>query len=194
METGDRETTNPVASSCSLSNHHRIELPDLTAHLIFWPTLLIGLAVDLWTKSAVFAWLRDAPDQRAPIIDGFLTFQLALNDGAAFGIAEGKLPFLIGVSTLAMIIILGVFFFGTVKQRIVQTALGLFGAGVSGNLWDRIFNEGRVRDFVDVVYWPGRHWHTFNVADAMLCIAVFLLIVATFVTDSSGQTRGPQQK
>ena len=54
----------------------------------------------------------------------------------------------------------------------VQVALGLFAAGVSGNLWDRIFNGGQVRDFIDVVYWPGRHWHTFNVADAMLCIAV----------------------
>ncbi len=194
METGDRETTNPTASSCSLSNHHRIELPDVTAHLIFWPTLLVGLALDLWTKHAVFAWLWREPDQSAEIIRGFLTFRLALNDGAAFGIAEGKLPFLIGVSVLALLIILGVFFFGTMKQRMVQAALGLFGAGVSGNLWDRIFNEGKVRDFIDVVYWPGRHWHTFNVADAMLVLAVFLLILATFVTDSSDRTRDPQQK
>lgn len=194
MATGDRETTNPAASSCSLSNHQRIELPDVRAHLIFWPTLLLGLALDLWTKHAVFAWLLNEHEQRAGIIDGFLTFQLALNDGAAFGIAEGKLPFLIGVSSLAMVIILAVFFFGTVKQRVVQVALGLFAAGVSGNLWDRIFNEGKVRDFIDVVYWPGRHWHTFNVADAMLCIAVFLLILATFFTDSSDQTRGQPQK
>ena len=129
METGDRETTNPTASSCSLSNHQRIELPDRTAHLIFWPTLLLGLALDLWTKHAVFAWLLNEHDQRGPIIDGFLTFQLALNDGAAFGIAEGKLPFLIGVSSLAMFIILGVFFFGAVKQRVVQVGAGALRGG-----------------------------------------------------------------
>jgi signal peptidase II len=177
-----------------MSIRQRIELPDATAHLIFWPTMLIGLALDLWTKHAVFAWLIDVPDQRASIIDGVLTFQLALNEGAAFGIAHGARPFLIGVASLAMVIILGVFFLGSARQRLVQLALGLFAAGVCGNLWDRIFNEGRVRDFIDVVYWPGRHWHTFNVADAWLCIAVGLLIIATFVTDSSDRTRVPPQK
>ena len=194
MDTGNRERIEPIESSCPLNVHQRIELPDRTAHLIFWPMLLVGLVVDLWTKHAVFTWLLDDHEQRATIIDGFLTFQLALNDGAAFGIADGARPFLIGVSSLAMLIVLGVFFFGSVKQRMVQVALGLFGAGVSGNLWDRIFNEGRVRDFIDVVYWPGRHWHTFNVADAWLCIAVFLLIVATFFTDSSDQKRAQPQK
>lgn len=119
---------------------------------------------------------------------------MALNDGAAFGIADGRRPFLIAVAALAMLIILGVFFFGAAKQRTIQVALGLFAAGVSGNLWDRIFNEGRVRDFIDVVYWPGRHWHTFNVADTWLCIAVGLLIVATFITDSSDRKRAQPQK
>ena len=155
---------------------------------------LLGLALDLWTKHAVFAWLRPEPDQSAEIINGFLTFRLALNTGAAFGIASGRLPFLIGVSVLALIIILGVFFLGGARQRIVQAALGLFAAGVSGNLWDRIFNGGRVRDFIDVVYWPGRHWHTFNVADAMLCFAVGLLIIATFLTDSSDRRHAQPQK
>lgn len=196
MDTGNRERIEPIASSCPLSLRQRIELPDVTAHLIFWPTLLVGLAADLWTKHAVFAWLLDKPEygQRASIIDGFLSFQLALNDGAAFGIADGRRPFLIGVAVLAMLIIFGVFFFGAAKQRAMQVALGLFAAGVSGNLWDRIFNDGKVRDFIDVVYWPGRHWHTFNVADAWLCIAVGLLILATFITDSSDRKRAQPQK
>ena len=185
METGKQERIEPIAPSCPLNLRQRIELPDATGHLIFWPMMLLGLAADLWSKHAVFAWLWDKPGQRVTIIDGFLSFQLALNEGAAFGIAGGQRPFLIGVAALAMLIILGVFFFGTARQRVIQVALGLFAAGVSGNLWDRIFNDGRVRDFIDVVYWPGRHWHTFNVADAWLCIAVGLLIVATFVTDSS---------
>jgi len=177
-----------------LSLRQRIELPDVAAHLIFWPTLLLGLALDLWTKRAVFAWLRDVEGHQVGIIDGFLSFQLALNRGAAFGIADGQQAFLIGVSVLAMLIILGWFFFAGAKQRIIYVALGLFGAGVAGNLWDRAFNGGQVRDFIDVVYWPGRHWHTFNVADAMLCIAVGLLMTATFFTDSSGRKRAQPQK
>jgi len=168
----------------------------MTAHLIFWSILLVGLVLDLWTKQAVFAWLEDEPGQGAEIISGFLAFQMALNTGAAFGIASGQPEFLIGVSVVALIAILGVFFFffGGARQRTAQVALGLFAAGVSGNLWDRLFNGGQVRDFIDVVYWPGRHWHTFNVADTMLCVAVLLLVLATFFTDSSGQKRAQPQK
>lgn len=194
METSNQESTVPTASESRLIDRLKAELPDRTGHLIFWPILLVGLALDLWTKAAVFAWLRHRPEQRAELIDGFLSFDLALNAGAAFGIASGRQTFLIAVSVLALLTILGVFLFGAGRQRSVQVALGLFAAGVSGNLWDRAFNDGLVRDFIDVVYWPGRHWHTFNVADAMLCVAVAILIVTTFFTDSSDRKRDPQQK
>jgi signal peptidase II len=194
METERQERMNPAAE-ISKSWSRCIEgLPDVKAHVIFWTILFLGLAMDLWTKRAVFAWLEHKPEQSAEIIDGFLSFRLALNDGAAFGIATGRYSFLVGVSVLALIVILGVFFFGRAQQRSVQVALGLFAAGVSGNLWDRLFNQGQVRDFIDVVYWPGRHWHTFNVADAMLCVAVGLLILATLLTDSSCQTRAQPRK
>lgn len=166
----------------------------MKAHAIFWTLLFFGLAADLWTKQAVFAWLERESEQSVRILGDFLSFRLALNDGAAFGIATGRYSFLVGVSVLALIVILGVFFFGRARQRSVQVALGLFAAGVTGNLWDRLFNHGRVRDFIDVVYWPGRHWHTFNVADAMLCVAVGLLIAATLLTDSSCQKRAQPQK
>ena len=171
-----------------------MELPDLVGHLIFWPILLAGLVADLWSKHAVFAWLEHKLGQSVEIVDSLLTFRIALNTGAAFGIASGRLTFLVGVSIVALLIILGVFLLGTGRQRLIQVSLGLFGAGVSGNLWDRIFNGGQVRDFIDVVYWPGYHWHTFNVADSMLCIAVALLVVASLLTGSSDRTRVLPQK
>lgn len=194
METGNQESTVRTTSKCRLGDRYRAELPDLRAHLIFWPLLLFGLALDLSTKQAVFAWLEHKADRSAEILDGFLAFRVALNAGAAFGIAEGQHLLLVGVSVVALAVISAVFFFGGARQRAVQVALGLFAAGVSGNLWDRIFNGGLVRDFIDVTYWPGRHWHTFNVADALLCIAVGLLIVATFFTDSSDRKRAQPQK
>ena len=183
-----------VAPRQGLWESCREGLPDRFAHLIFWPIATAGLLLDLWTKQAVFAALRDEPEQSRTIIRGILTFRLALNDGAAFGIASGRQAFLVGVSTVALLIILGVFLFVSARQRIVQIALGLFAAGVCGNLYDRAFNDGRVRDFIDVVYWPGRHWHTFNVADAMLCIAVGLLVIATLFTDSSCRKRDRLQR
>jgi len=191
----NQDRTVQAAPVARLMDRYKVELPDFIGHSIFWPILLLGLLADLWTKRAVFAWLEHKFGQSAEIVDGILTFRMALNTGAAFGIASGHLPFLVGVSSVALLVILGVFLLGAGRQRMMQVSLGLFAAGVSGNLWDRLFNGGQVRDFIDVVYWPGRHWHTFNVADAMLCLAVGLLVVTTFLsTDSSSQTRGPQQK
>jgi len=194
MTTTQEQPADQAAECGCLLVRCKEALPDKMAHLIFWPIAALGLIFDLWTKQAVFAALRHRPDQSLSIIDGFLTFRMALNDGAAFGIASGKQVLLVGVSAVALVVILGVFLFGAARQRLVQVALGLFTAGVCGNLWDRMFNGGQVRDFIDVVYWPGRHWHTFNVADAMLCIAVGLLVLTTLFTDSSCQTHAPPQK
>jgi signal peptidase II len=194
METEKQQSVSPAVSVGRLWDRSITLLPDRKAHLIFWPMWFLGLALDLWSKRAVFAWLEYKSDQSAEIIDGILSFRLALNDGAAFGIATGRYSFLVAVLVLALIVILGVFFFGRTRQWVFQVALGLFAAGVSGNLWDRLFNHGLVRDFVDVVYWPGKHWYTFNVADSMLCIAVVLLIVVTLLTDLSCRTRAQPRK
>jgi signal peptidase II len=194
MGTGNQDRMVQTASGVRPGARYRAEFPDLVGHLIFWPILLSGLLADLWTKQAVFAWLENKEGQSAKILDGILTFKMALNTGAAFGIFSGWLPLLVTVSVIALLVILGIFFLGSARQRVVQIALGFFAAGVSGNLWDRLFNEGQVRDFIDVVYWPGRHWHTFNVADSMLCIAVALLLVATVLTGSSDRTHAPPQK
>lgn len=194
MNATEEQNAGQTMSRRSLVDNYKDGLPDALGHLIFWPIAIVGLALDLWSKHAVFADLIKRPEQSLTIIKGFLTFRMALNDGAAFGLAGGRQVFLISVSAVALMVILGVFFFGSARQRLVQVALGLFAAGVCGNLWDRAFNHGEVRDFIDVVYWPGRHWHTFNVADALLCVAVGLLISGTLLTGSSGQKRDRQQK
>jgi signal peptidase II len=193
MTTTPREQADRTIAPRWLVERCRALLPDKTGHLVFWPVAVAGVVLDLWTKHAVFA--RLVPPESVDIIPGFLAIAPALNDGAAFGIAHGRLALLVGIAVLALGVILGVFLFRTTgRQRTVQAALGLFAAGVCGNLWDRLFNGGRVRDFIDVVYWPGKHWHTFNVADALLCIAVGLLVITTLFTGSSCRTRAPQQK
>jgi len=154
--------------------------PGLKAQLVFWPLVVIGLALDLWSKNAVFSWLEQKPGNTVSIIDGFLQLVMVLNDGAAFGIATGHPCLLVAVSVIALIIIFVVFLFSKSQQKLVHVALALFAAGICGNLYDRIFHNGLVRDFIDVVYWPGRHWPAFNIADSLLCIGVGLLIISTF--------------
>lgn len=126
-------------------------------------------------------------------MDGFLQLVRAENNGAAFGLFAGKSLLLTSVSVAAMVAILGVFLFGGNRQKLVNIALGLFAAGVCGNLYDRAFNGGLVRDFIDV-YYRGYHWHTFNVADALLCVGVGLLIISSFFIEQPAQKHDRQQK
>ncbi|NQT02228.1 MAG: signal peptidase II [Planctomycetes bacterium] len=167
-------------------------LPDLKAHLIFWSLTLGGLVLDLWSKKAVFDWLGQQQSHGLSIINDFIRFIIAVNNGAAFGTFAGKPFFLTAVSVIALMIVLGVFLFSGTRHRLVHIALGLFTAGICGNLYDRIFNDGLVRDFIDV-YYRDYHWPTFNVADSLLCIGVGLLIISTFLTEKSSQ-KHPQQR
>ena len=148
------------------------------AHLIFWPVFIIGLAADLWSKSAAFNWLSSLAPQRYNIIDGFFQLVLVENRGAAWGIAANKTMSLVVISIVALIVVFAIFLFGRKLQLFVVLALGLFAAGICGNLYDRIFNDGAVRDFLDFYY---KDWHfpAFNLADSMLTVAVFILILTT---------------
>jgi signal peptidase II len=151
-------------------------VPWLTATLFFWPVALGGAALDLWSKWAVFQWLAQTESQQYSLIDGFLRFILCINDGAAFSLFRGWKYFLIGISAVALVVVIGVFFFGKIRSRIMLFALGCITGGIIGNLYDRAFNDGCVRDFIDV-YVGSYHWPTFNIADSMLCIGVGLLII-----------------
>ena len=156
--------------------------PDAKAHRIFWSIVIIGTGADLWSKWAVFKWLSDVPGREYFVIDGLFKMVMRLNYGAAFSIAQGRTGMLVAVSVVAMVAVLGIFIFGRVHQRIIQVALALFAAGITGNLYDRAFNEGAVRDFLDF-YVGNHHWPAFNVADSMLCIAVGLLIICNIMSE-----------
>jgi signal peptidase II len=172
----------------------RDSLPDRKTHLIFWPIFVLGLILDLWSKSAVFEWLKQKPGSTAVLIDGLLRLIMVKNAGAAFGVAMGQLSLFVVMSVIALIVIFVIFLFGQVHQRLLHVALGFFAAGICGNLYDRIFNNGLVRDFIDVIYWPGRHWPAFNLADSMLCIAVCLVIISGLFTEKSSRKHAQQHK
>jgi len=169
-------------------------LPPFSAQLVFWLVFAAGLSLDLWTKRVVFTWLGNLPRNTVTIVDGFLRFITAENPGAAFGIAAGQRGLLVAISVVAIAVVLAVFLFSAGERRLIHFSLGLFAAGVCGNLYDRLFNNGLVRDFIDVVYWPGRHWPAFNVADSILCVAVGLLVLSSVFTPKPAQERGRQQK
>lgn len=190
-KTGTENNSARQSSSRAFLNRLQLALPDSKTQIIFWSFTAGGLALDVWTKKAVFNWLEYRGS--VTIINGFLQLVRALNNGAAFGIFAGMPYFLTAISIIALVVIFAVFLFGPRQSKLFNTALGILAAGVSGNLYDRIFNGGLVRDFIDV-YYRSYHWPAFNVADALLCIGVGLVIISTFITQKSTRRHARQRK
>lgn len=149
---------------------------------IFLAVALLVAAADLVTKE--MAERRLSHGEEPVVVTSWLRFVYSENPGAAFGLFGDKSwgrHFLTGISLLA-----GVFLFWFVvktEDRPVLTSvtLGLILGGVIGNVWDRLFNDGRVRDFIDfhIDAWEFR-WHTFNIADSGISVGVVLLLVLGF--------------
>ncbi len=170
---------------------------------------LVLVALDLWSKAAVFAWL--GPLERAgelPItcpcghrrmhvlgedVDWF-TFMLSKNPGAAFG-GFASFPHALVAGRVLAVLFLVWMLLRTPRGRPWFTlALVLVLGGAMGNLYDNLFlidpntahPYGEVRDFIDVYFadLPFRdapyHFPTFNVADSGITVGAVLLFLTSF--------------
>ena len=115
------------------------------------------------------------------IIEDFWDFQYTRNPGAAFGLFADadesfREPFFIIVSLLAVAIILGLLRGVPFRQQFLFWGLTLIAAGALGNFIDRV-QFGYVIDFIVWKYTDDYRWPTFNVADALICVGVALMVV-----------------
>ncbi len=194
------------ARSCRFSATH-----SPAAIALFVLTAVLGLTLDLWSKS--YAWkalavgvperdpytmhLRVDSDTATPI-PGWLHFKVTVNEGAVFGLGQGNQT-LFAVVSVAAIAFLCYLFATSGNRRFYQFVLGMLLAGVFGNLYDRmVFHY--VRDMLYML--PGKTWPgtwtipligypgpgrdvfpwIFNVADSLLCVGVGLMIVYSLFT------------
>ncbi len=171
----------------------------------FFLTVLIGLGLDLWTKHIAFEKLaagvirysdpefnrsRWAVHTRPDLLEThgyvavphWLHFNVTVNEGAVFGIGQGKQMAFVLIS-IAAILFLTYLFATSGKHRLYQVVLGMLLAGVLGNMYDRV-KYGYVRDMIYAL--PGWHWPwtdrevfpwIFNVADVLLCVGVGLIFL-----------------
>ena len=164
----------------------------------------LGVIADLWLKSWAFpagvptSGLAEAGRHPAiadglrqdplPIIPHVLGFTTTVNQGAVFGLAQGHVPLFLAFSVLALGIIIWVFLTSRANQRIVHLALGLITAGAIGNVYDRAMFQG-VRDMLKfyVDWYP----YIFNIADALLCVGVPLLIIRWMFVKDPAEKSGP---
>ncbi len=150
--------------------------------------------LDVGTKVAVDANLSYA--DRIPVIEGFFYLTHVRNTGAAFGLFASapkgpRLFFFIGVSIVAVGIIISFYRKLSPGDRLASLALGLILGGAMGNLVDRIFRH-EVVDFLHFRLWRGYSWPDFNVADSAIVIGVGLLVLELLATE--GEQRASEER
>ena len=178
-----------VKSSGRKLNHKDYSILNLRSHLRLWIVAAAGTALDLASKYWAVNTLIDQNGQPKPIniIDNYLSLLLRYNEGAVWSIAKGKTTLLIVTNIFALIFLFLLFALTRAKERILHLAFGLLLAGALGNLYDRLFNAGKVVDFIEVNlhFWPANPWPTFNIADVLLCIGVGVMLLNYLVYKKS---------
>jgi signal peptidase II len=148
----------------------------MNSRALFASITVAGLILDQITKVYINSSMKLY--QSIPVIDNFFHITYLRNRGAAFSFLANvswRLPFFIGITLIAAIVILVAFRKLREDQRTAQSALAMVFSGAIGNLIDRI-RLGEVIDFLDV-HWYQHHWPAFNVADSLICVGVFLLMI-----------------
>src|SRR5437763_9045086 len=148
-------------------------------------------ALDQWTKQMVLRFI--SPDEPRVLVSDFFSLVNVTNTGAAFGSFRGNNTFFIAISSLALVVVLGLLLRSRIPDRWRDLSLALLLAGILGNLTDRLI-YGHVIDFLLFdLHGPYAHpWPAFNVADSCISIAVVLFIIQSFFKEKIvGKTVSP---
>ncbi len=142
-----------------------------------WLVLLIVAAtiiIDQLTKFLVVQYMTIG--QSISIIDHFLYITSHRNEGAAWGILQGKMLFFYVVTLIVIgVVILWIRRLDVKKEKLLVIALSLILGGAIGNFIDRVMYQ-HVVDFINT-YIFGYDFPIFNIADSALCMGVFLMAV-----------------
>ncbi len=114
-----------------------------------------------------------------PFIPKFLDFTFIYNEGGAWGILSGKTWFLVVFTAIALIACVVLLIKNGRRNPIFFWAVCLVVSGGLGNMYDRIFNDGKVIDFLRTLFMD---FPIFNIADCAVVIGAGLLILH-FVID-----------
>ncbi len=108
------------------------------------------------------------------VIDGFFNITYVNNHGAAFGIMDGKVIFIVVVSVL----IFAYLIYEIRKDshsKLITTSISFVIGGLLGNLFDRVV-YGHVIDFLDFNFF-GHDFAIFNIGDSFIVIGTILLAI-----------------
>ena len=144
--------------------------------LKFFGLNVILIAIDQITK--YLAQTKLMGTEGISLIDGVFKFQYLENPGAAFGMFQNKLVFLIPITILIFGGIVFVYLKIPDNKRLVpiQYICIFISAGAIGNLIDRIVNNY----VIDFLYFELINFPIFNVADCYVTVSAILLLILGF--------------
>lgn len=191
----------PSAGTVTHSSSPDRSLSDkwFSLRLVLFAVLAIsGVCWDLWTKWAIFDWLKcpgQHPVWNGPFLGMSVEFDLAttFNHGALWGIGQNQTWLF---ATLSFFAIAAIGYFLWTRQATatwwLTIASSLLLAGTLGNLYDRLGLHGwrddkgaavyAVRDFLNFVFFGTFHWATFNFADVFLVTGAIMLMLQSLWT------------
>ncbi len=144
---------------------------------MLWLPVIMGVgsfAADRLSKAYIAANMRLG--QSIPVIENIFHITFKTNDGAAFSILSGKVPFLIGATLLIIGLLVAFILVKKPKSKIFGIAVSLIISGAVGNLVDRIA-LGHVIDFFDARFID---FPIFNVADICVVIGAALFCIYVY--------------
>jgi signal peptidase II len=154
--------------------------PSLARHLAAGVSVAAVAVVDQLVKLAVQHSLPLGIV--LPVIPGLFNLTHIQNPGAAFGLFAGlpagvRKPLLIGVSVVAIGLLLYLYSQLASHDRLPRVAIALILGGALGNLYERV-RFGAVVDYLDV-FLGQYHWPAFNLADAAITVGTGILVLST---------------
>ncbi|MHB8062574.1 MAG: signal peptidase II [Ruminiclostridium sp.] len=138
---------------------------------MIWVLIIIGgFILDRLSKLWVLDSLVGNP---ITVVKDFFYLRHLSNEGAAFGILQGKTIFLTIMTSIVALILVYVLIKN--KNKFLRTTLSLILGGALGNLYDRIY-KGSVVDFLEL-HFGSYVFPTFNLADTLVVIGTILLAI-----------------
>lgn len=141
-------------------------------------SILIMVVLDQLSKWLAVVYLQ--PVGSVPFIPGVLRLTYAHNTGAAFSMLAGKQEFLIGVTAVAMLVMLCILLRRKAPNAFAHWGLAMVVGGGIGNLIDRVLN-GYVVDYFDVVFMK---FAIFNVADCFVVVGCVCLFIGVLFSEA----------
>lgn len=162
-------------------------------YLVFFTIAVLGCLADLVSKTWAFDRLGMPGVRVEWLWSGYIGIETSLNEGALFGMGQGRGFWFAGLSVVA---VAGIFYWLFIARAAVDwlltIALGCVTGGVFGNLYDRLGLHGltwamhrdparigqpvyAVRDWILLQAGEQWRWPNFNIADSLLVSGAALL-------------------